>query len=69
MVSVLADIRDQRRLLGTFMDHRPQVVSHAAAHKHLPILEAHPDEAVLTNVLGTANVADAASLPTSSVSC
>jgi FlaA1/EpsC-like NDP-sugar epimerase len=60
VVSVLADIRDQGRLLGTFMDHRPQVVFHAAAHKHVPILEAHPDEAVLTNVLGTANVADAA---------
>jgi FlaA1/EpsC-like NDP-sugar epimerase len=60
VVSVLGDIRDQARLLGTFMDHRPQVVFHAAAHKHVPILEAHPDEAVLTNVLGTANVADAA---------
>ena len=60
VVTVLADIRDQGRMLTTFTDHRPDVVFHAAAHKHVPILESHPDEAVATNVLGTANVADAA---------
>jgi FlaA1/EpsC-like NDP-sugar epimerase len=59
-VSVLADIRDQGRVVAVFMHHRPAVVFHAAAHKHVPILEVHPDEAVLTNVIGTANVADAA---------
>jgi FlaA1/EpsC-like NDP-sugar epimerase len=60
IVSVLVDIRDQSRIFSVFMEHRPDVVFHAAAHKHVPILETHPDEAVLTNVLGTANVADAA---------
>ena len=56
----LADIRDRERMLAVFRQHSPEVVFHAAAHKHVPLLETHPDEAVLTNVLGTANVADAA---------
>ena len=58
--SVLADIRDQDRVLGIFMTYRPQVVFHAAAHKHVPVLEAYPEEALQTNVIGTAIVADAA---------
>ncbi len=58
--SVLADIRDRDRILEVFLKHRPEVVFHAAAHKHVPILEAQPAEAVRTNVLGTANVAEAA---------
>ncbi len=58
--SVLADIRDRERMLEVFREHRPQVVFHAAAHKHVPILEDHPQEALLTNVLGTANVVEAA---------
>ena len=45
-----------------FREHRPQVVFHAAAHKHVPILEDHPQEALHTNVLGTANVVEAATL-------
>jgi FlaA1/EpsC-like NDP-sugar epimerase len=56
----LADIRDRERILGLFRRERPEVVFHAAAHKHVPLLEAHPEEAVFTNVLGTANLADAA---------
>ena len=60
--SVLADIRDRERVLEVFREHRPQVVFHAAAHKHVPILEEHPQEAFLTNVLGTANVVEAATL-------
>ena len=47
-------------MLEVFREHRPQVVFHAAAHKHVPILETHPQEAILTNVLGTANVVEAA---------
>jgi FlaA1/EpsC-like NDP-sugar epimerase len=56
----LVDIRDRDRLFETFARFRPQVVFHAAAHKHVPLLEEFPEEALLTNVLGTANVADVA---------
>jgi FlaA1/EpsC-like NDP-sugar epimerase len=56
----LADIRDRGLIFDLFRQHRPDVVFHAAAHKHLPILETHPREAVLTNIGGTANVAEAA---------
>jgi FlaA1/EpsC-like NDP-sugar epimerase len=59
-VLALADIRDREHVAELFRRHRPEVVFHAAAHKHLPILETHPREAVLTNVLGTRNVAEAA---------
>ena len=50
---VVADIRDQQRLDEVFTEHRPQVVFHAAALKHLPLLEMHPSEALKTNVIGT----------------
>ena len=57
---VLADIRDRERVFGVFMRCRPEIVFHAAAHKHVPVLEVHPEEALATNVIGTANLADAA---------
>jgi FlaA1/EpsC-like NDP-sugar epimerase len=57
---VLADIRDPDALRAIFEDRRPEVVFHAAALKHLPMLEQYPDEAWKTNVLGTQNVLDAA---------
>jgi FlaA1/EpsC-like NDP-sugar epimerase len=57
---VLADIRDRERVFSAFMRSRPDIVFHAAAHKHVPVLELHPEEALATNVLGTANLADAA---------
>jgi FlaA1/EpsC-like NDP-sugar epimerase len=57
---VLADIREREQMMQVFRAHRPEVVFHAAAHKHVPLLELHPDEAVRTNVIGTANVTDAA---------
>ncbi len=57
----LADVRDRDRVLEVFFSERPDVVFHAAAHKHVPLLETHPAEAFRTNVLGTANVAEAAS--------
>ena len=56
----LADVRDRDRVATVFRNERPDVVFHAAAHKHVPLLEAHPAEAFRTNVLGTANVAEAA---------
>jgi FlaA1/EpsC-like NDP-sugar epimerase len=58
--TVLADIRDRERVFSVFVKHRPEIVFHAAAHKHVPVLEEHPAEALHTNVLGTANLADAA---------
>lgn len=57
---VLNDIRDAEALRGIFEEQRPEVVFHAAALKHLPMLEQYPDEAWKTNVLGTLNVLRAA---------
>lgn len=53
---VVADIRDRERIDQIFAEARPDVVFHAAAHKHLPLLERHPCEAVKSNVAGTENV-------------
>lgn len=53
---VLSDIREPESLRQVFMDRKPDVVFHAAALKHLPMLEQYPDEAWKTNVLGTLNV-------------
>ncbi|QEC54097.1 FlaA1/EpsC-like NDP-sugar epimerase [Anseongella ginsenosidimutans] len=58
--SFVADVRDKNRLTCLFEKFRPQFVYHAAAYKHVPIMEHHPSEAILTNVLGTKNVADLA---------
>ena len=58
---VLNDIRDDHALRWIFENRRPEVVFHAAALKHLPMLEQYPHEAMKTNVLGTANVLRAAS--------
>lgn len=56
----LTDIRDRNRLSQIFENHRPAVVYHAAAYKHVPMMEAYPSQAIFTNVLGTKNVADLA---------
>ena len=53
---VLCDIRDGAALADVFAQCRPDIVFHAAAHKHVPILEAYPAEAIKTNVIGTENV-------------
>jgi FlaA1/EpsC-like NDP-sugar epimerase len=57
---VLLDIRDRRKLARVFLERRPEVVFHAAALKHLPLLERYPGEALKTNVLGSLAVLDAA---------
>jgi FlaA1/EpsC-like NDP-sugar epimerase len=57
---VVADVRDAARIREVMADVRPQVVFHAAALKHLPLLELYPGEAVKTNVTGTKNVLNAA---------
>jgi FlaA1/EpsC-like NDP-sugar epimerase len=59
-VPVLADVRNDRRLREVFERYRPDVVFHAAAYKHVPLMEANPLESVANNVLGTRVVADAA---------
>jgi FlaA1/EpsC-like NDP-sugar epimerase len=56
----LATIRDRKRIDNIFRKYRPHFVFHAAAYKHVPILEEYPSEVALTNVLGTKNLADAA---------
>ena len=58
--SVVADIRDRIRLRALFDEHRPEIVFHAAALKHVPIVEANPSEGMLTNIVGSREVADAA---------
>jgi FlaA1/EpsC-like NDP-sugar epimerase len=57
---VLADVRDRYRISEACAATRPEIVFHAAALKHVPVLETHPREAAYTNVIGTANLVDAA---------
>jgi FlaA1/EpsC-like NDP-sugar epimerase len=56
----LGDIRDRQRIMALFTAEQPDIVFHAAALKHLPLAEINPSECVLTNAIGTRNVADAA---------
>ena len=60
IVPVIADVRDRVRLDQIFNRYKPELVFHAAAYKHVPIMEAYPREAVSVNVAGTKNVADLA---------
>ena len=53
---VIADIRNQERLAQIFTQHKPQIVFHAAAHKHVPLMEANIVEAITNNVIGTNNL-------------
>jgi FlaA1/EpsC-like NDP-sugar epimerase len=57
---VLLDIGDRKAVFETMSRYRPEVIFHAAAHKHVPLLESHPLAAVSTNVFGTLNVVEAA---------
>ncbi len=58
--AIIADIRDREKIDWLLRDLAPQVIFHAAAYKHVPLMERHTEEAVKTNVLGTFNVAEAA---------
>ena len=60
LVPVIGDVRDRGRVEEIVRAHRPAVIFHAAAYKHVPMMEVHPFEAVKTNVLGTRVVAEAA---------
>jgi FlaA1/EpsC-like NDP-sugar epimerase len=57
-VPVIADIKDRVKLEKVFQEYRPGVVFHAAAHKHVPLMEANPEEAIKNNIFGTRNLAD-----------
>jgi len=59
-ISVIADIRDRPRLTRLMQQWRPSIVLHAAAHKHVPLMEENPEEAPSNNVLGTRNLVEAA---------
>lgn len=57
---LIASVREKKRLENIFKNYEPQVVFHAAAHKHVPLMEESPGEAIKNNVLGTLNVAECA---------
>jgi FlaA1/EpsC-like NDP-sugar epimerase len=59
-IPVIADIQDRHRLEAVFDTYRPEVVFHAAAHKHVPLMERNPAEAIKNNILGTKNMAECA---------
>lgn len=58
---IIASIRELARLRNIFKEHRPNVVFHAAAHKHVPLMENNPGEAIKNNIVGTYNVAKCSS--------
>ena len=60
--ALLCDVRQRDQVMAIFAKHRPELVFHTAALKHVPMVELNPTEGVLTNVVGTRNVADAAKL-------
>jgi FlaA1/EpsC-like NDP-sugar epimerase len=57
---VIADVRDRKRIAAIFAVHQPHAVFHAAAHKHVPLMEENVIEAITNNIFGTLNVVDAA---------
>ena len=59
-IPIIADIRNRTRIEQVFNELRPDIVYHAAAYKHVPLMESFPNEAILTNVYGTKNMADMA---------
>lgn len=60
LLVLIASVRDKKRIEKIFEKYRPQIVFHAAAHKHVPLMEVSPDEAIKNNVFGTLNVSLAA---------
>lgn len=60
IISLIADVRDKEQINSIFSKYKPQFVFHAAAYKHVPLMETNPNQAIFTNVLGTKNVADLA---------
>lgn len=60
IVPIIANVRELERLSEIFNEYKPNIVFHAAAHKHVPLMEIHPEEAIKNNVFGTWNVAHCA---------
>ena len=60
ILPIIADIQDRKRIFDLVDVYRPTIVYHAAAHKHVPLMEYNPEEAVKNNIMGTKNVAEAA---------
>ncbi len=60
IIPVIADVQDRNRMFEVMEKYKPDVVYHAAAHKHVPLMEGNPREAVKNNIFGTKNVAEAA---------
>ena len=59
-IPIIADVRNRERIEQIYNEMRPDVVYHAAAYKHVPLMESYPNEAIQANVLGTKNMADLA---------
>ncbi len=60
IINVISDIREKETIEKVFIKYKPEVVYHAAAYKHVPLMEENPAQAIFTNVLGTKNIADLA---------
>lgn len=60
VITEIADIKDQKKMMSIMSLHKPDLVYHAAAHKHVPLMERNPEEALKNNMIGTKNVAEAA---------
>ena len=60
LIVLIGSVRDEKKIEKVFKEYSPQIVFHAAAHKHVPLMEKSPNEAVKNNVCGTYNVADCA---------
>ncbi len=58
--TIVADVRNRSRMESVFSEFHPEVIFHAAAYKHVPLMERHPPEAILNNVIGTRNMAELA---------
>ena len=60
ITAIVASVRDKKRLNEIFEEYKPYLVFHAAAHKHVPLMETSPLEAIKNNVFGTYNVVNCA---------
>lgn len=62
IIPLICDVQDDKKLSRVFKSHRPEIVFHAAAHKHVPLMELNPEEAIKNNVIGTCNLVEQAHL-------